>query len=125
MVALLQPSIAVAIPVLLVVVLAGHSSTTFAGTIRLGLSVSRTVMSCVPLVLFPHWSTAVHLRARSVVPPQFVVVLSLYVMVTEPQPSCAVATPVKLVIVLVEGHSSTKFAGSTRVGGVMSRTVMV
>src|SRR5580765_5885415 len=45
-------------------------------------------------------------------------------MVTEPQTSWAMATPVTFVRVS-PGHSSTRFAGSVNAGGVVSRTVMV
>src|SRR5690348_8783058 len=46
-------------------------------------------------------------------------------METVPHPSVAVATPVKLVPVLVDGHSRTTFVGQVIMGGVVSRTVMV
>src|SRR5215831_10918289 len=45
-------------------------------------------------------------------------------MVTAPQPSVAVATPVTLVRVS-PGHWSTRLAGSFSAGGVVSRTVIV
>ena|ERR1043165_3325390 len=45
-------------------------------------------------------------------------------MVTEPQTSVAVATPVLLVRVS-PGQSSTRLAGSVKTGGVVSRTVIV
>ena len=45
-------------------------------------------------------------------------------MVTEPQPSWAVATPV-LLVVMSAVHSRTLLAGQAMVGGVLSRTVMV
>src|SRR5215216_1113992 len=72
-----QPSWEVAMRVLLVVVLAGHSSVKLAGRIKLGGMVSRTVMVCVALVLLPHASVAVHLRAMTLVLRQLVVITSL------------------------------------------------
>src|SRR5205823_11378543 len=43
---------------------------------------------------------------------------------TAPQPSWAIATPVTFVRVS-PGHSRTRFVGSVKAGGVVSRTVMV
>src|SRR3954451_2153548 len=45
-------------------------------------------------------------------------------MLTLPQPSMPVATPVALVEVSA-GHSSDRFAGALMLGGVVSRTVIV
>ena len=39
--------------------------------------VSRTVIVCTALVLLPHWSVAVQVRAMTFVGPQFVVTTSL------------------------------------------------
>src|SRR2546422_11218414 len=76
------------------------------------------------LLLLPHWSVAVQVRAMSLVPPQPLLTESLKLTFTKPQPSWAVATPVTLVLVLA-GHSSTRLGGQVIVGGVVSRTVMV
>src|SRR5436190_10573980 len=118
-----QVSCAVATPVLVVLVLAGQSSTTLVGQVIVGGVVSRTVIVCAQLDLLPHASVAVQVRAITLVPPQKLVTASTYVMVTAPQPSWAVATPVLFVVVLA-GHSSTTSAGHVIVGGVMSRTVI-
>ena len=77
MVTALQPSCAVATPVTLVVVTAGHSSTRSEGQARFGLRVSRTVMVCTQLVLLAHWSVAVQVRAITLVAPQLLVTESL------------------------------------------------
>ena len=76
-VAVLQPSMAVAIPVLVVLVFAGHSKVTFGGITSAGARESRTVMVWILLVLFPQESTAVQVRATTFVPPQLVVTTSL------------------------------------------------
>src|SRR5690348_16116878 len=94
-----HPSWAVATPLALVPVLAGHSSTTFVGQVSVGGVVSCTVMVWTALVLLPHWSVAVHVLEMTLAPPQLLVTTSLKVTVTEPQPSWAVATPVALVVV--------------------------
>ena len=57
-----QASRAVAIPFLLVLISAGHSSTTLAGQMMAGGVVSRTVMVCTALVLLPQSSVAVQVR---------------------------------------------------------------
>src|SRR5215216_127969 len=68
-----QPSWETAMPVLLVVVTAGHSKVKLAGRINAGGIVSRTVIVCVALVLLPQVSVAVHLRAMTFVFRQLVV----------------------------------------------------
>jgi hypothetical protein len=73
----LQASCAVAMPVLFVLVLAGHSSVKFGGNVRLGRVVSRTVIVCVPLVLLPQPSAAVQRRRMTDAPPQVLLTLSL------------------------------------------------
>src|SRR6266581_3015628 len=119
-----QPSWAVATPVALVSVSAGHSSTRFGGQVMTGGVVSRTVMVWMQLLLMPQASVAVQVRAMTLVPPQLLVTESLKLMLTEPQPSRAVATPVKLVLVSA-GHSSTTFVGQVMTGGVVSSTEIV
>src|SRR5437870_12848833 len=111
-------------PVTLVLVLAGHSSTRLGGQLIVGGVVSRTVIVWTQLFLLPHWSVAVQVRAMSLLPPPLLPSASLYRSVTDPQPSWAMATPVKLVLVLA-GHSSTRLGGQLIVGGVVSRTVVV
>jgi hypothetical protein len=54
MVTELQPSVAEATPVLLVVVMAGHSNVTFAGQVMIGGVESRTVMVWTLLDTLPH-----------------------------------------------------------------------
>src|SRR6266568_9252179 len=86
--------------------------------------VSRTVIVWMQLLLLPQASVAVQVRAMTLVPPQLLVTESLKLMLTELQPSSAVATPVKLVLVSA-GHSSTTFVGQVITGGVVSSTVIV
>src|SRR5262245_42103448 len=120
-----QPSVAVVTPVALVAVLAGQSRTRFVGAVMFGGVVSRTVIVCTSLALLPQALLAVQVRAMSRVPPQLVVTTSLQVIVTAPQPSCALAEPQALVPVFVQGHSNTTSAGAVMVGLIVSRTVMV
>ena len=77
MVTALQVSCALAMPVALVVVSAGHSSTRSGGQTRVGLVISRTVMLCTQLALLPQSSVAVHVRVITLVGPQLVVTASL------------------------------------------------
>ena len=65
------------IPFLLVLMSAGHSSTTLAGQIIAGGVVSRTVRVCTALVLLPQASVAVQRREMILVPPQLLLTLSL------------------------------------------------
>src|SRR5437867_2455123 len=125
MVTELQVSCAVAVPVTFVLVsVAGHSRTTFGGTVSAGLRVSRTVIVWAQFVLLPQASVAVQVRAITLVPAQLVVTASLYLTVTALQLSWAVAAPVLFVLVSA-GHSSTTLAGQVIVGLVVSRTVIV
>src|SRR5207247_5790800 len=119
-----HPSCAVATPVTFVVVLAGQSRVILVGQIRLGRVVSRTVMVCTQLLLLPQASVAVQVRAITLVPPQLLVTESLYRILTWLQVSCAVATPVALVVVIA-GHSRTRSGGQVMDGPVMSRTVII
>src|SRR6266705_1142407 len=77
MVTALHESCAVATPVALVLVTAGHSSTRSCGQVMVGLVVSRTVMVCTQAMLLPHWSVAVQVRVSTRVAPQFVLTASL------------------------------------------------
>ena len=106
-------------PVLFVLVSAGHSSVRLGGQVMVGGVVSRTVIVCTQLVLFPQWSLAVQVREMTFVPPQPVTTLSLKLTVTTPQSSCAAATPVAFVVVLA-GHSRTRSGGQVIVGGLTS-----
>src|SRR5439155_3511897 len=54
-----------------------HSTVLLAGQVMVGLVVSLTVMVCTQLVLLPHKSVAVQVRAMTFVPPQPTVVASL------------------------------------------------
>src|SRR5260370_38674840 len=76
---------------------AGHCSTMFVGQVMVGGVVSRMVIVCMQLVLLPHWSAAVQVRAITLALPQVLLTLSLQVTGTNPQPACAVATPRMLV----------------------------
>src|SRR5439155_10455633 len=111
-------------PVTLVLVLAGHSSTRLGGQVIVGGVVSRTVMVWTQLAVLPQASVADQVRAMTLVAPQLLVTESLKLRLTEPQPSWAAATPVALVLVSA-GHSSTRLGGQVIVGGVVSRTEMV
>jgi len=73
----LQVSWAVATPVALVLVSAGHSNVRFAGHVIVGGVVSRTVMVWTQLLLLPHWSVAVQVRAMNLAPPQLLLTESL------------------------------------------------
>src|SRR5215472_5010969 len=117
----LHVSCAVASPVLLAFVLAGHSSVTFGGSVSVGGVISRTVIVCTALVLLPHVSVAVQVRAITRVPPQLLVTESAKLTITLPQSSTAVAAPVTLVEVLA-GQSSTLSAGMVRIGATVSTT---
>src|SRR5438067_1956478 len=101
--------------------MAGHSKTTLVGQIMEGGVVSRTVMVWTQLLLLPQVSVAVQVRQRVRVPPQLLLTESLKLIVTEPQPSVAVAAPVALVLVLA-GHSRTRLVGQMIEGGVVSLT---
>src|SRR5438067_1385908 len=100
----LQVSVAVATPVLFVLVLAGHSKTIFVGQVMRGVVVSRTVIVCVQLVVLPQRSVAVQVRKMIFAPPQVLLIVSLEVIVRCPQMPWAVATPVTFVRVSA-GHS--------------------
>jgi len=58
----LHASVAVAMPLALVLVSAGHSKTRSGGQVTTGLVISRTVMVCKQLVLLPQASVAVQVR---------------------------------------------------------------
>jgi hypothetical protein len=89
-----------------------------------GAVVSRIVIVCTQLRLFPHESVAVHMREITLAPAQLLLTESLKLIVTPLQPSVAVATPVTLVKGAA-GHSKVTFAGQVIVGGLVSRTVML
>src|SRR5947207_536511 len=111
----LHVSVAVATPVALVFVLAGHCKVRFGGQAILGAVVSRTVIVCVQLVLLPQRSVAVQVRKMILAPPQVLLVESPYVRVTWLQIPWAVATPVAFVRVSA-GHSKLTSAGQLSVG---------
>src|SRR5437867_3643833 len=77
MVTALQPSEAVATPVALVVVGAGHSMVRLAGAVMVGGVVSRTVIVCTQLRRLPHASVAVQVREMTLAPPQVLLTESL------------------------------------------------
>src|SRR2546430_15181316 len=123
MAAALHASVAVAMPLALVLVSAGHSKVRSGGQVTTGLVISRTVMVCTQLALLPQASVAVQVRAMTLVAPQLFVTASEERMVTALQVSCAVATPAALVLVSA-GQSSTRSGGQVIVGLVISRTVI-
>ena len=96
----------------------------FAGIVIEGGVVSTTVITCVAELAFPQASVAVHVLVITLVLPQFGTTVSLCVIVTLPQLSVPVATPVAEEVVLLP-HSTLAFAGVTIVGGVVSTTVIV
>src|SRR5678815_5164866 len=114
-----QGSVAVATPVALVAVFAGHSSVRFAGTVITGGVVSFTVIVWTPMAALLHWSTAFQARLITLVAPHPAVTVSVNVTAVLPQASVAVATPVALVSV-VAGHSSVRSAGTVSTGGMVS-----
>src|SRR5437867_4083466 len=120
----LQVSVAVAMPLALVLVSAGHSKIRSGGHVTTGLVMSRTVIVCTQLLLLLQASVAVQVRAITLVAAQLLVTESLYRMVTWLQVSCAVATPVALVVVIA-GHSRTRSGGQVILGPLMSRTVII
>src|SRR6188472_2883535 len=124
MVAPPQASCAVAIPVPLVPVFAGHSNVRSAGTVSTGAVVSFTVMVWTPVDVLPHWSTAFQFLVITFVPPQPALTLSVKVTAAVPQASVAVAIPVALVAVLA-GHSTVRSVGIVITGGMVSFTVIV
>ena len=72
----LQLSWATATPVLFVLVLAGHSSTTFDGQMSEG-AVVPTMIVCTTLVVLPESSVAVQVREIIFVPEQPLLTMSL------------------------------------------------
>src|SRR5437899_406404 len=105
-----QPSVAVAIPVALVRISAGHSRARFCGQWMTGAVVSTTVIVWTPFVLFPQASVAVQVRLITLVPPQLLFTASRKLIDTAPHPSCAVAIPVAFVRVSA-GHSNVRSGG--------------
>src|SRR6185369_1905928 len=70
-------SVAVATPVALVLVSAGHSKVRFEGITSAGAVVSRTTMCCTRLVWLPHSSVAVQVRKIPNAAPQPLVTTSV------------------------------------------------
>src|SRR5438477_6283289 len=99
MVTLPQLSVSAAMLGFLVLVSAGHSSVRLVGQTMTGGVVSCTVMVWTQLELLPHSSVAVQVRKMTFALPQRLLMESLNRIVTRPQPSVAVATPVLLVLV--------------------------
>src|SRR5215471_11502253 len=119
MVTWLQVSVAVATPVALVLVSAGHSSTRSGGQVMTGLVVSRTVMVWTQLARFAQASVAVQVREMTWPPPQVLLTESLKVIITTLQESVAVARPVALGEVSA-GHSKVRLGGQVITGLVVS-----
>src|SRR5438093_11086410 len=65
------------LPVTLVLVLAGHSSTRLGGQLIVGGIVSRAVTVWTQLLPLPHWSLAVQVREITLVAPQRLLTASL------------------------------------------------
>ena len=107
---------------------ASHSTDWSAGTPESeGARVSRTVRTWLRDVELPQASVAVQVREITLALlelPQLLLVESLKRIVTEPQPSVAVATP-KAFVVVSAGHCNVTLVGQVMIGGVVSRTVMV
>jgi hypothetical protein len=120
----LQVSVAVARPVALVAVLPPHSTVTFAGALRTGGVMSRTVRVWTQLDWLPQASVARHVREMTRALPHVVTLESENVNCTALQMSLAVALPV-LFVEMSAGQSSVRLAGQTITGGVVSRTVMI
>src|SRR6266446_262743 len=109
-------------PVLVVVVSAGHSKTILVGMSKLGRLVSRTVIVWTQKAALLQASVAVQVRKMVKAPPQLLLTTSLKVTETWLQESWAVATPSAAVLVSA-GHSRTRFVGQKMVGLVVSRRV--
>src|SRR5438067_12842706 len=108
----LHVSLAVAMPVLLVVGGTVHSKVMFVGQTMLGRVVSLKLIVCVQLALLPQRSVAVQVRRIVPLPVQLVLPkasMKLIVAITV-HVSLAVATPVLLVVGSVV-HSSVMFVG--------------
>src|SRR5436190_639135 len=93
-----QVSVAIATPVLFVLVFAGHSRTRSVGQLKLGAVVSCTVIVWTQPLEFPQPSIALHVRKIVIEPPQPFVTASLKLIVTSLHSSCAVAMPVLFVL---------------------------
>merc|ERR1712023_306612 len=119
-----QLSAPVATPVLAEDSSSVHSIVTSAGTEIVGSVVSTTVIVWSADTLLPHSSVTVQVLTIVFVLPQAAVSTSDSVMVTVPQVSAPVATPV-----LAEDsssvHSIVTSAGTLIVGSVVSTTVIV
>ena len=72
-----QPSWAVATPVLLVLVSAGHSRTWLAGQVMMGGVVSWTVIVWTTLVVLPALSVAIQIRETILEAPQPLLTMSV------------------------------------------------
>jgi len=117
----LHVSVAVATPVLLVVVGTVHSKVMFVGQTITGGTLSLKLMVCTQLEVLPHASAAVHVRRIVPLPVQLVVlkVSTKLMLVTALHVSLAVAKPV----LAVSGdtvHSSVILGGQVIMGGVVS-----
>jgi hypothetical protein len=123
-VAVPQPSVPVAVPVLAGEVSPPHSTVVLAGQLIDGGVASTTVMVCVQLNEFPQSSVAVHVLVMVSVFPQPAAELSENVIVAVPQPSVPVAVPV-LAGEVSPPHSTVVSDGQVIVGGVVSSTVIV
>src|SRR5438067_241597 len=122
----LHVSLAVAMPVLLVVGGAVHSRVMLVGQVMLGRVVSLKLIVCVQLALLPQPSVAVQVRRIMPLPVQLVLPkASTKLMSAIPlQLSVAVATPVLSVVGNVV-HSSVMSVGQVMIGRVVSLKLMV
>jgi hypothetical protein len=124
--ALLQLSVAVAVPVFAAAVEASHSTVTFAGHVMTGTAVSTMVMAWAQLPALPQASVAVQVRVMTDAPAQ-VPEATLSDDVTPgalSQSSVAVAVPVYAAAVEAS-HSTVTFAGHVMTGAPLSMTIMV
>src|SRR5688572_19174265 len=104
-----QASLPLAVPVALGAVEPVHSTMASGTSPIVGAVVSTRVMVWRPLMLLPHASSAVQVRAMIFVPPHgssFTTSLKR-METTPPHPSMAVAVPVELVLVAA-GHSKVR-----------------
>src|SRR5436309_2593690 len=118
-----QPSWAAATPVTFVRVSPGHSRTRFAGSVSAGAVVSRRVMLCTQLLVFPQPSVAFQVRVMTPVLPQPGAKASVWLIVTAPQVSLPVAEPC-VAGVVSPVHSTVLSEGTVRLGLVVSTTVI-
>src|SRR5438552_3930319 len=122
----LHVSVAVAVPVLLVVAATVHSRVMFVGQTITGGTVSLKLIVCRHVEVLPQPSKAVQVRRMVPLPVQLVLpkASTKLMFVTPLQVSVAVAVPVLLVVAAMV-HSKVMFVGQTITGGTVSLKLMV